>query len=155
MTGIYLCDYIVIRRCRLKIEDLYRGDPTSIYWFNNGFHWRAITAFFLAAWPFWPGFVITLLGTNPDSNWVKLFNISFICGVSMGFLVYFVITLISPVPHAREGLNYLDDERFCKSVGGNVESYNKKRDEEEQPTTPTEEKNVEPISRVTTVPVLQ
>jgi NCS1 family nucleobase:cation symporter-1 len=118
MTGIMLADYIVVRRRKVKIEDLYNGTPSSIYWFHNGFHWRAILAFVLGAWPFCPGFIITLVHPSSTSNWVKLFNISFLVGLSIGFISFLVICVISPPPHKDEGLDYLDDERFCKSVRG-------------------------------------
>jgi NCS1 family nucleobase:cation symporter-1 len=37
MTGIMLSDYLVVRKRKLKIEDLYIGDERSIYWFYKGF----------------------------------------------------------------------------------------------------------------------
>ncbi|WVQ67214.1 uncharacterized protein L199_005409 [Kwoniella botswanensis] len=118
MTGIMLADYIVLRRCHVKIEDLYNGSPSSIYWFKNGFHWRAIVAFIMGAWPFCPGFIMILIDPTATNAWVKLFNISFLVGLAIGFFVYLGICLVSPIPHQKEGLNYLDDERFCKNVSG-------------------------------------
>ena len=51
VTGILLADYHLVRKRTLKINDLYVGDKSSIYWFNGGFNWRAFTAFFLSVWP--------------------------------------------------------------------------------------------------------
>lgn len=118
MTGIMLCDYLVIRRRRISIPDLYTGDPSARYWYHNGFHWRAIMAFVLGAWPFCPGFIMTLVngGTSTDNGWIKLFNISFLLGLALGFVLFLAICTVSPPPHRLEGDDFLDDARFCKSV---------------------------------------
>lgn len=50
-SGILLADYHVVRRYRLKLDDLYVGDASSIYWFHHGFNWRAFVAFFAGVWP--------------------------------------------------------------------------------------------------------
>lgn len=46
-----LADYHLVRRYRLKVSDLYRGDSTSIYWFRHGVNWRAFAAFTAGMWP--------------------------------------------------------------------------------------------------------
>lgn len=49
--GLMLADYHLIRKYRLKLSDLYRGDSTSIYWFRHGVNWRAFAAFTAGMWP--------------------------------------------------------------------------------------------------------
>lgn len=107
MTGIMLADYLVVRRRKLKIEDLYLGGPASIYWYNGGFHWRAGLAFVMGAWPFCPGFIMSLIDSTTSNNWTKLFNISFLVGISIGFISFLAICSISPPPGKDEGLDYL------------------------------------------------
>lgn len=46
-----LADYHVIRKAKLKVNDLYTGNSSSIYWFNKGVNWRAIAAFLTGVWP--------------------------------------------------------------------------------------------------------
>ena len=41
MIGLMIASFIVIHRFRLKVDDLYVGNPSSIYWFSYGFNWRA------------------------------------------------------------------------------------------------------------------
>jgi NCS1 family nucleobase:cation symporter-1 len=53
IAGVMIADYFLIRRARLKLDDLYRRG--GIYEFENGINWRAVTA--LAT-----GVVIALLG---------------------------------------------------------------------------------------------
>src|SRR5262249_4954761 len=53
IAGIMIADYFLIRRSRLKVEDLYRRH--GIYSYENGTNWKAVAA--LAA-----GIVVALLG---------------------------------------------------------------------------------------------
>ena len=41
MTGMMAANYLVVSRCKLNIDDLYRGDQNSIYWYTKGVDWRA------------------------------------------------------------------------------------------------------------------
>jgi cytosine/uracil/thiamine/allantoin permease len=50
-SGLMLADYHIIRRHRLKLSDLYRGDSNSLYWFRSGVNWRAFAAFTAGMWP--------------------------------------------------------------------------------------------------------
>jgi cytosine/uracil/thiamine/allantoin permease len=50
--GILLTDYFLVRRRKLKVPDLYRGDSSSIYWYKMGLNWRAVVAFVMGVWPF-------------------------------------------------------------------------------------------------------
>ena len=47
-----LADYHLIRRHKLHLKDLYRGDSGSRYWFTHGFNWRGPVAFLLGVWSF-------------------------------------------------------------------------------------------------------
>jgi hypothetical protein len=91
----------------LVIPDLYIGDSSSIYWYWHGFHWRTILAFLLGFCPLFPGFIMNLMGNHTDSGWVKLFQITFLVGLSIGFVSFLVICLVSPPPHYKEGENFL------------------------------------------------
>lgn len=46
-----LADYHVLRKHKLKLNDLYLGNSSSIYWFYKGVNWRAVVAFFSGVWP--------------------------------------------------------------------------------------------------------
>jgi len=53
IAGVMIADYFVVRRARLKVDDLYRRN--GIYEYDNGVNWRAVGA--LAA-----GIAVALLG---------------------------------------------------------------------------------------------
>ena len=46
-----LADYHLVRHKKLKLNDLYTGNSTSIYWFYHGVNWRAPVAFLSGVWP--------------------------------------------------------------------------------------------------------
>ncbi|KAL5049356.1 hypothetical protein BDW71DRAFT_204621 [Aspergillus fruticulosus] len=99
-TGLMLADYHLVRRHRLKLSDLYIGSPSSIYWFSHGVNWRALVAFTAGMWPLLPG-----LAANVNSwtkakwtGWLRLYNLTFIVGLAMSFLVFWGLNVVFPVP---------------------------------------------------------
>jgi nucleobase:cation symporter-1, NCS1 family len=50
-TGIMLADYHIVRRYKLKLNDLYTSDPQGIYWYFHGVNWRAPVSFLMGVWP--------------------------------------------------------------------------------------------------------
>lgn len=53
--GIMICDYFILRRQKLKVEDLYARNGT--YSYRNGINWKAVLVLFLAILPNVPGFI--------------------------------------------------------------------------------------------------
>jgi NCS1 family nucleobase:cation symporter-1 len=53
--GILVCDYWVLRRANLALEELY--DPNGRYRYGNGANWRAVVALVVAIAPCVPGFL--------------------------------------------------------------------------------------------------
>ncbi|KAH7910773.1 permease for cytosine/purines, uracil, thiamine, allantoin-domain-containing protein [Hygrophoropsis aurantiaca] len=108
-TGILLADYLVVRRCTLKIEDCYIGDRSSIYWYDHGFHWRALLAWIIGTFPTMPGLVITTRDPAAWDAWVRTFHIAFFVGILVSFVSFWLICWISPPPGLAVGLNYHDE----------------------------------------------
>ena|SRR5688572_30592672 len=50
LIGIYIADYLVVRRRRYKVPDLYVGGKQGIYWFHYGLHWRAFVTWLSLIW---------------------------------------------------------------------------------------------------------
>lgn len=44
MTGLMISSYFIVNRCKIKVDDLFIGDSSSIYWYTYGLNWRAIVA---------------------------------------------------------------------------------------------------------------
>jgi len=44
MVGLMISSYYVVMQQKIRTEDLYHGDKSSIYWYTWGFNWRAPVA---------------------------------------------------------------------------------------------------------------
>jgi len=75
VAGIMICDYFLIRRRILQVDDLYlRG---GAYEYSGGVNWRAVFALLLGAWIALIGLVIPSLRTLYDYSWLVGFAVSF------------------------------------------------------------------------------
>ncbi|EJT99989.1 hypothetical protein DACRYDRAFT_90066 [Dacryopinax primogenitus] len=109
MTGVMLADYFVVRQRKLKLNDLYRGDSTSIYWYNRGFNWRGFSAFGLGSVFLFPGFIAAGGGYSIPIAWLRLFNLTFILGTVFSFIAFLIINYFFPPPGlGEESPFYLD-----------------------------------------------
>lgn len=41
MTGMMTAHYVLVSKSKVKVDDLYRADRSSIYWYSSGVNWRA------------------------------------------------------------------------------------------------------------------
>jgi NCS1 family nucleobase:cation symporter-1 len=75
VAGIMICDYFVIRRRVLVVEDLYlRG---GMYEYSSGFNWFAVVALVLGAGTALVGLVVPALRVLYDYSWFVGFGVSF------------------------------------------------------------------------------
>ncbi|HAC08521.1 MAG TPA: nitrate reductase [Phycisphaerales bacterium] len=89
IAGIMLCDYFVIRRTRLDVDELY--DPRGRY---AGVNWIAIVALVVAVLPNLPGFLNAASNTagTPDAWFPPVFDgiydYAWFIGLGLGALVH-------------------------------------------------------------------
>ena len=75
VAGIMICDYFVIRRRVLVLDDLYlRG---GVYEYSRGFNWSAMIALALGAGTALSGLAIDSLHPLYDYSWFVGFAVSF------------------------------------------------------------------------------
>ncbi|KAF9020371.1 hypothetical protein BDZ89DRAFT_1072293 [Hymenopellis radicata] len=110
-TGVMLADYLVVRRCVIKLEDCYVGDSTSLYWYWHGFHWRALVAWIIGVFPTMPGFIMSVRDATAYNSWIRIFNIAFFVGLAVSLAAFWLICIITPPPGVGVGLNYHDESR--------------------------------------------
>jgi NCS1 family nucleobase:cation symporter-1 len=76
VAGIMICDYFVLRRRVLLVDDLYlRGQS---YEYSRGFNWRAIGALALGAGTALVGLVVPALRPLYDYSWFVGFAVAFV-----------------------------------------------------------------------------
>ena len=74
MIGVMIASFTVTHRFRLKVDDLYVSDPSSIYWFSYGFNLRAPMAWVLGTFPSLPGFNLKV---EVAAGWSLVYSICF------------------------------------------------------------------------------
>ena len=75
VAGIMICDYFVIRRRVLMVDDLYlRG---GVYEYSRGFNWLAVVALAVGAGTALVGLVVPSLRILYDYSWFVGFAVSF------------------------------------------------------------------------------
>lgn len=75
VAGIMICDYFIIRRKRLVVDDLYLRD--GVYEYSGGFNWRAITALVIGSAVALMGLVIPSVRILYDYSWFVGFVVAF------------------------------------------------------------------------------
>jgi NCS1 family nucleobase:cation symporter-1 len=76
VAGIMICDYFVIRRRTLLLDDLYLRD--GAYEYSGGFNWSALAALALGAGTALIGLVVPALRPLYDYSWFVGFAVSFV-----------------------------------------------------------------------------
>jgi NCS1 family nucleobase:cation symporter-1 len=88
----------------------------------------------LGSLPMCPGFIMTLINSAASNGWVKLFNISFLVGIVLGFAIFATVGLVWPPPHLGIGLTYHDESLFASNdaVAQDARSSDSNADDEEK-----------------------
>jgi NCS1 family nucleobase:cation symporter-1 len=96
IAGILICDYYLLRRGYLRVDDLYRSDPDSPYAFWKGFNFRAFAIYIIAVAPNFYGF-LHQLGVHAGRNVEKAYYFAYPIGLVLAFVGFFAINRIFPV----------------------------------------------------------
>lgn len=106
MVGIMVCDYWVIRRCRVKLSDLYHPGKDGIYYFWHGVNWRAFAAWALGWSYLLPGFAhaVTPRVQVPEAC-TNLYYLAFPLGFAVSFSLHYIFNKVFP----PKGLGEADD----------------------------------------------
>jgi NCS1 family nucleobase:cation symporter-1 len=75
VAGIMICDYFVVRRRTLLLDDLYLRN--GAYEYSGGFNWSALAALALGAGTALVGLVVPMLRPLYDYSWFVGFAVSF------------------------------------------------------------------------------
>jgi len=75
MAGIMICDYFLIRRRMLVLDDLYLRD--GVYEYSRGVNWRAVMALLAGAGAALIGLVVPSVRVLYDYSWFVGFAVSF------------------------------------------------------------------------------
>lgn len=87
--GILICDYFVLRKCRLNVSELYQ--KSGSYWYSNGFNPKAVAALVLGILPLVPGFLGTVGLASVSPAWVTLYHYAWFISFAVSFTIYWIL----------------------------------------------------------------
>ena len=94
IAGVLICDYFVVRKKLLVVEDLYQRN--SVYEYSRGFNWTAVAALAAGAAVAFVGLVFPPLRA--------LYNYAWFVGFLVSFLAYFALmNRVAPVTQPADG----------------------------------------------------
>ncbi|KAJ5784738.1 Allantoin permease [Penicillium pulvis] len=103
MTGLMIASYFVVNKGKIKVEDLFVGDSSSIYWYTWGVDWRAVIGWVCGTAPSLPGFIAYV---NPNIivpvGFMHIYYICFLSGFAISAGVYSALHILFPVPAVVE-----------------------------------------------------
>lgn len=88
ITVILICDYYLLRRGHLKVDELYRLDSGGPYVFWRGFNFRASAVYFIAVAPNFYEF-LNKLGIPASMDVVKAYYFAYPIGIILAFCGFF------------------------------------------------------------------
>ncbi|KAF2083791.1 uracil permease [Saccharata proteae CBS 121410] len=87
-VGIFLTDYLVIRKGNIYIPDLYTSDGR--YWYRHGVSWRAAVAYMVSVVFPIPGFTETF-GLNVSTGWLHVYQIGWLFTCVVSSVLYWLL----------------------------------------------------------------
>ncbi|GKT56686.1 NCS1 nucleoside transporter family protein [Colletotrichum tofieldiae] len=97
MTGLMISSYLIVNKKKINVDDLYRGDSTSVYWFSSGFNWRALVAWLIGVVPCLPGFIAAVdMSVTVSEGATELYYMSYLYGLLSSGLVYALLHKVFP-----------------------------------------------------------
>jgi len=96
MAGTIVCDYYLIKKRKLNLDQLYTD--RGIYWYNGGWNWRAYASFIIGFAPLLPGFAKSIDNSLDVGGAWKIYSFAWIFGFFTSVLVHYVICTYISVP---------------------------------------------------------
>ncbi|KAH8426237.1 nucleobase cation symporter-1 family protein [Aspergillus melleus] len=124
IAGPMLCDYYVVRKGYLQVKDLYSARKDSPYRYVYGFSWQAYASYLAGILINIVGFAGAVGRTVPVGA-QYIYNINYVSGVTVSFILYYILTRLFPVPATSETWNEVDVDVDNLSIayGEEVDSY--------------------------------
>jgi len=89
LAGTMVCDYYLIKKRKLDIDQLYTD--RGIYWYNGGWNWRAYVSFVTGFAPLLPGFAKSIDNSLDVGGAWKIYTFAWIFGFFLSMMVHYVL----------------------------------------------------------------
>ncbi|KAB8235595.1 permease for cytosine/purines, uracil, thiamine, allantoin-domain-containing protein [Aspergillus alliaceus] len=111
IAGILICDYYLIRRGRLCIQELYTMNPEGRFYYLRGFNIRAFAVYIISVAPSFYGF-LNQLGVKAPLSIQRFYYISYPTGLLIAFLGYYVLCVCFPVMGMVRTWGWLEPKEY-------------------------------------------
>ncbi|KAL6246430.1 hypothetical protein RBB50_006666 [Rhinocladiella similis] len=103
MIGLMISSYYIVNKRKIKVDDLFRGNRESVYWYTWGINWRAPIAWALGVFPSMPGFISNVNNSITVSiGWTRLYYISFLVGFSISAVTFVALHQFFPAQAVKD-----------------------------------------------------
>jgi nucleobase:cation symporter-1, NCS1 family len=108
IAGVMFCDYFIIKKGYIQVQDLYVADGSSPYYYSHGINWRAYFAYICGILPNIVGFVGATETHVVPIGATYVYYFSYFTGYAAAASVLLIITLIFPVGGLPDGIGMLE-----------------------------------------------
>lgn len=123
ITGILICDYYVLHRGHLHVDELYRSERGGPYVFWRGFNFRAFAIYFIAVAPNFYGF-LNKLGISAGMGVVKAYYFAYPIGIVIAFCGFFLINRLFPVDESTRAAGWREPKEYADAFDASAEVLN-------------------------------
>lgn len=95
ITGVLLCNYYLIARGCLLVEDLYSSDKKGAYYFVKGWNIRAYVAYLVGIVPNFYGF-LNNLGVSAPVGIIRFYYFAYPVGLVLSFGIFWLANCWCP-----------------------------------------------------------
>ncbi|KAB8237409.1 permease for cytosine/purines, uracil, thiamine, allantoin-domain-containing protein [Aspergillus alliaceus] len=121
IAGPMLCDYYIVRKGYLRVNDLYSARRDSPYRFIYGFSWQAYASYLAGILVNIVGFA-GAVGRKVPVGAQYIYNVNYFSGVVVSALMYYILTRFFPVPATSSTWCEVDQD-VDSLAGEEIEPY--------------------------------
>lgn len=122
IAGVMACDYYLVRKGKLIVDDLYSSNSGSTYMFRFGVSWRAYAAYICGILINIVGFAGSV-GASVPIGATRIFDLNYFCGFIIAGLVYYALCYFKPIEGCGEVFSEAAAEEYFND---------RERDEEQE-----------------------
>jgi NCS1 family nucleobase:cation symporter-1 len=97
IAGVVFCDYYILKKGYLILEDLFIANKSSPYYYFKGINWRAYIAYICGILPNIVGFVGETKTHKVPMGATYVYYFSFFTGYTASSCVLLLLTILSPI----------------------------------------------------------
>lgn len=119
--GVLACDYYLVRKGKVIVDDLYNALPSSTYMYKWGISWRAYAAYVCGILINIVGFAGSVGATVPQGA-TYVFYLNYLGGFIVSLIAYYLFCWLKPLPACNETFSEKDAQIYFNEDTMDIES---------------------------------